>query len=533
MPGLQPNTDKITRQKLSAFLANWPLDKVKNMALEEYTNVSNKNTFCYWLEFETEILGRIGGKPSNKFGIWRRKNNQPIKSTDFLFDNEYAWYRKYGKNPSEAFETVRNHIVKIIESAQSGNFSIIDRVDLDSLTRWKIAFLYSNYSLLPVYKKTGIRKIAKHFEHPNYDKAPLSELHPYIVNQKPKDEDFFDFAYKQFFLAEKEFTRNYYIIGTKYGDEHGNDTINIMEYMLRRNVIATGFFWDTDFSNLYRRSYKDIYNWCDKHIGDKSGKYNTAKRTLSYLLQLRPGDIIAIKSHGQYGTLTIVGYAEVKEANSKVYEHDGDDFPHGLGHIVNVVFLETNLWINTGLNYAQTIHQIIPGEREGHFEKIFGSYALLERDIESQTGAEDDIDIGVADEESRINEKNTEGTYRTVTYTKLVSRIHDKLQIAFAKSLREQFPNDTIRTETANIDIKRENNHEIYYYEVKPFNSAYSCIREGIGQLLDYCHTNPNESKTIHLRIVGKNKPTPQDLEFIEFVKSNLNICFDYIAYDL
>src|SRR5690606_3993581 len=137
------------------------------------------------------------------------------------------------------------------------------------------------------------------------------------------------------------------------------------------------------------------------------------------------------------------------------------------------------------------------------------------------------------DEESRINEKNTEGTYRTVTYTKLVSRTHDKLQIAFAKSLREQFPNDTIRTETAYIDIKRENNLETYYYEVKPFNSAYSCIREGIGQLLDYCYTNPNESKTIHLRIVGMSKPTPKDSEFIEFIKRSLNLSFDYIVYNL
>ena len=205
MAGLKPNNNEATHQKLKEFLAKWTLEKVRKMTLEEYSDVGDKETFCYWLEFETEELGRIGGKPSNKFGIWKRKSVKQIVSEDFLFDGVYAWYKKYGSNALQAFKSVKEHVINIIENSQAGNFKNIDGIDLDSLAKWKIAFVYSNYALMPIYKNEVIRKIARHFEHPNYEKARLSELHTFILKQKPKEDDFFDWSWKQFDLAEKKF----------------------------------------------------------------------------------------------------------------------------------------------------------------------------------------------------------------------------------------------------------------------------------------------------------------------------------------
>lgn len=532
MSGLKLHNNEATHKKLNEFLAKWPLSAVRKMTLEEYSDVGSKETFCYWIEFETEELGRIGGKPSNKFGIWRRKTSKKIVSEDFLFDEKYAWYRKYGKSPEQAFEAVKINVISIIENSQSGNFRAIDKIELDSLSRWKIAFLYSDYSLMPIYKNAVIRKIAKHFEYSNYEKGRLSDLHAYIVKQKPKEEDFFQFSAKQYKIATQKFDRNYYIIGSQYEDENGKLSVSIMDYMVKRSVVATGYFWGVDLSHLYRHSYQEIHKWCDNNIKDKSGKYSFAKRTVSYFLQLRPGDIIAVKSHGQYGNLTIIAYAEVKQVKETVYEPDGDTFPDGLGQIVHVDFLETNLWIETGLSYGQTIHQIIPGEKEGHFERIFGSYSILESNDKDSETVDDEEEVTISAEEDRINEKQIEESYRQVSYTTLVSKAHDKIQISFAKYLKRKFPNDTVRTETNRIDIKRENEIEIYYYEVKPYNSAFSCIRSGIGQLLDYCHSNPSQSKLIHLRIVGTAKADTNDLKFIEFIKASLNISFDYISFN-
>ncbi len=145
MLGLSNIDIQKSHDKLNEFLTVWPLERIKNMTLEEYTDIDNHNTFCYWLEFETEILGRISGKPSNKFGIWKRKKVQEITSIDYLSKNGYAWYKKYGDTPNDAFNKVKSIIIDIINYAQAKQFDKIDGIDLDSLARWKIAFIYSDF----------------------------------------------------------------------------------------------------------------------------------------------------------------------------------------------------------------------------------------------------------------------------------------------------------------------------------------------------------------------------------------------------
>lgn len=532
MSGLSASDIELRYSKLESFLNEWPLEKVKKMTLEEYSNVGDKSTFCYWLEFDAECLGRIGGKPSNKFGIWKRKSEKPIVSLDLLFDNQYAWYKKYGNTSEQAFDMVRSHIVNIIESSQCGNFKNIDSIDLDSLARWKIAFMYSDFKLMPIYKKESIRKIAKHFDYSNYERARFSDLHQFIVNQKPENEDFFVFSDKQYAYTKQTPDRNYYVIGSKYEEE--GQFYDISKDMYIRNVISTGYFWDIDFTAQFGCSDKEIRNYISEKANKKEPWFSKGLRTLSLFNNLKPGDLIALKSEGKYNKLTIIAYAVVTKVNGVIYSYDGKDYyPDGLGHTVNVEFLETNLSIHTGLTYGETIHHIIPGEREGHFEKIFGSYAVIEEtDVDIITDdLEEDIDIAI--EEDRINEKQTEPSYREVSYSTFVSKTHNKLQIAFAKWLKQVHPNDKVRTETNYIDVKRENKDEIFYYEVKPYNSAYSCIRTGIGQLLDYNFSNPSKSKTTHLVIVGNPTPTIDDMKFIDYIKSSLNISFDYISFKI
>lgn len=53
------------------FLERFPLEKLKDMTLEEYTNLNRSDSFCYWLEIKTRILGSISGNSSFKFGIYQ------------------------------------------------------------------------------------------------------------------------------------------------------------------------------------------------------------------------------------------------------------------------------------------------------------------------------------------------------------------------------------------------------------------------------------------------------------------------------
>lgn len=52
-----------------AFIAAWPLARLRAMTLNEYCSVGNDNAFAYWLEFKTNELKGIGGGSAYKFGI--------------------------------------------------------------------------------------------------------------------------------------------------------------------------------------------------------------------------------------------------------------------------------------------------------------------------------------------------------------------------------------------------------------------------------------------------------------------------------
>jgi 5-methylcytosine-specific restriction protein B len=41
-----------------SFLKEWPLERLKTMTLEEYTNL-DKTSFCYWIEHITRDLGSV------------------------------------------------------------------------------------------------------------------------------------------------------------------------------------------------------------------------------------------------------------------------------------------------------------------------------------------------------------------------------------------------------------------------------------------------------------------------------------------
>lgn len=143
------------------FLSYWSLDKVKNMTLEEYTNLNRSDSFCYWLEKRTETLGSIWGGSAYKFGIYKRKDTQKeVTRSGYKSDGEYAWVLYYGISRDAAFSTIKETIVKIIEAAIADNLKIVDKADLGETYKWKIAALY-NKKIPLVYNPSAINAVAK------------------------------------------------------------------------------------------------------------------------------------------------------------------------------------------------------------------------------------------------------------------------------------------------------------------------------------------------------------------------------------
>jgi hypothetical protein len=176
-------TDEL-KELLDEFLDRWTIENVQNLTLKEYVGLGNKDTFCQWVETKTRMLGSIKGMTSIKFGIYERKDpaKRPKK---YKNDNQYSWLKCYGKNRKKAFEKTKCDVIKIIQLSEVGKFAEIDMILLPDLFKWKVAFLYSNERLIPIFKRDILFKIANHYGLKTDRHTTISEIQNVMILNKP------------------------------------------------------------------------------------------------------------------------------------------------------------------------------------------------------------------------------------------------------------------------------------------------------------------------------------------------------------
>lgn len=165
------------------FHKRFPLEKMKTISLEEYTNLE-KNSFCYWVENKLNNWGNIHGATSYKFGIYRWNKEPEKNKTGILADDKYAWQDRFGKSPEEAFENVRNKIVKIIEASKNQDYKTIDDIDISEMFKWKIAFLYSEKKLINWFSRASLFCFAKYLGKEFDENTPTSYLQSFLMKKK-------------------------------------------------------------------------------------------------------------------------------------------------------------------------------------------------------------------------------------------------------------------------------------------------------------------------------------------------------------
>ena len=205
------------------FLEKYPLERLKELTLEEYTN-SDKNSFCYMLEFGLKGLGSIKGSSSFKFGIYRY-NKRPKDERGCLSDEQYAWYSRYGMNSRDAFENIRNNIFEVANAAKEFNLEKIDSVDLSKMVKWKIAFLYSNYRLINIFSEDVLRYLSKKYGLLNADEASFSEMYRFLLRYR-NDDNIFEFSSKLWneWLKGRN-DKKYYAVGASF--KSGNEDMTV------------------------------------------------------------------------------------------------------------------------------------------------------------------------------------------------------------------------------------------------------------------------------------------------------------------
>lgn len=179
------------------FLKEFPIDRLKDMPLEEYTN-NTKNSFSYWVEFGTVILGSVGGGSSYKFSIFRHQQVPKISDRikNRMYDDKYAWYKVLGNTAKEAYEKVRTAVCKAAEFGKSCNLEGVESVkELGPAIKWKIAFLYSGEKLIPYYSLERLKVIARVLGMSVDKNTTIAQIQEFLIKDR-KDEDAFIYGKK-------------------------------------------------------------------------------------------------------------------------------------------------------------------------------------------------------------------------------------------------------------------------------------------------------------------------------------------------
>ncbi len=126
------------------------------MTLEQYTDDKRQDAFIYWLEILTQDLGGIRGGSAFKFGISRRRSKgRKPRTAGRAYNARYMWLERHGATPQEAFASIRQLIVDVVDAVQAGRLEAIDTLKLSPVIRWKLAFLYqprTNPLVFPIFK---------------------------------------------------------------------------------------------------------------------------------------------------------------------------------------------------------------------------------------------------------------------------------------------------------------------------------------------------------------------------------------------
>jgi hypothetical protein len=108
---------------------------------------------------------------------------------------------------------------------------------------------------------------------------------------------------------------------------------------------------------------------------------------------------------------------------------------------------------------------------------------------------------------------------------------HAQIQEKLALRLKEKFGEENVSVENSlrneRIDVVLKEGKEFTFYEIKTANDALLCIRQAIGQLLEYAYY-PNAENAKKLVIVSKHQLDENAEKYLNFLKAKFGLPLDY-----
>lgn len=112
---------------------------------------------------------------------------------------------------------------------------------------------------------------------------------------------------------------------------------------------------------------------------------------------------------------------------------------------------------------------------------------------------------------------------------------HNDMQLTLHDKLASKYGKDNVGTENPSgnglpIDVVVQNEDDTYdFYEIKTSHDPRICIREAIGQLLEYAYWNDRGPQVKNLVIVGPNPMDDDAEEYLVVLKAKFKLPIKYV----
>lgn len=144
-----------------SFLAKFPRQSIDEMTLPEYAlgHENSKDSFCYWLEWETESLGSVRGGSAAKWGVWWSNK-----------EGEWTYNKGFGlDNPHDVLAQIKKGLLAMFTAVEEGRFDELDEIGARELgpnrnsLRSKPLYLYFPDEFLPINNPQHLAHMLRYF----------------------------------------------------------------------------------------------------------------------------------------------------------------------------------------------------------------------------------------------------------------------------------------------------------------------------------------------------------------------------------
>jgi hypothetical protein len=109
---------------------------------------------------------------------------------------------------------------------------------------------------------------------------------------------------------------------------------------------------------------------------------------------------------------------------------------------------------------------------------------------------------------------------------------HNELQKALFRRLAGRFGKDCVGTEVqgkhgTSIDLVVQRRHRYWFYEIKTAQTARACIREALGQILEYAFW-PGAQEAARLIVAGECPIDKEAENYLLFLRQRFSLPLDY-----